>query len=125
MPRRRVQLKISVFAEEKEWLEQIAAFEGETVQIIVRRYIRKTARHLGIISSSLSGSDSTHRRGPTEKMKIRAEAFKRIKDAHPNWNVDRVATEASRELREVVTAETVRNAYRAMGWKWQRGDRAR
>ena len=125
MPPRRVQLKIRVFAEEKEWLEQIAAFEGETIQIIVRRYIRKTARHLGIIPSSLSGSDSTNRRGPTEKTKIRAEAFKRIKDAHPNWNVDRVATEAARELREFVTAETVRNAYRAMGWKWQRGDRVR
>jgi hypothetical protein len=120
-----LQLKISVFAEEKEWLEQIAAFEGETIQIILRRCIRTTARHLGIIPSSLSDSDFTHRRGPTEKTKIRAAAFKRIRDAHLNWNADRVATEASRELREFVTAETVRNAYRAMGWKWPRADRVR
>ncbi len=98
MPRRRVQLKISIFAEEKEWLDQIAAFEGETIQIIVRRYIRKTARHLGIIPSSLSDSDFTHRRGPTQKTKIRAAAFKRIKGAHPDWNADRVTTEASKEL---------------------------
>ncbi len=98
MPRRRVQLKISVFAEEKEWLEQIAAFEGETIQIVLRRYIRTTARHLGIIPSTLSASHSTKRRRPTEKTKVRAEAFKRIKDAHLNWNTDRVATEASKEL---------------------------
>ncbi len=125
MPRRRVQLKISIFAEEKEWLDQIAAFEGETIQIVLRRCIRTTARRLGIIPSSLSDSDFTHRPSPTQNTKTRAEAIKRIKDAHLNWNTDRVATEASRELHEVVTAETVRNAYRAMGWTWPRADRVR
>ncbi len=125
MPCRRVQLKIAVFAEEKEWLEQIAEFEGETIQIIIRRYIRKTARHLGITPNTVSAPDLTHQSGPTEKTKTRAAAFKSIKDAHLHWNFDRVAAEASSKLDEVVTAETVRNAYRAMGWKWPRADRVR
>ena len=123
MSRRNVRLNISVSDEEKEWLDQIAEFEGETDQAIIRRCIRNLARKCGVISSTMS--DVPNRRGPTEKVLIRAEVFKRIKDENPSWNTDRVAMEASEELNETLTAESVRNAYRAMDWKWQRADRVR
>ena len=65
------------------------------------------------------------RRGPTVRTQARAEVFKKLKDAHPEWSQAKVAMEAERELNEDVTVDTVRNAYRAMGWKWERGDRIR
>lgn len=123
MSPRNIRLNVSVSDEEMEWLDQIAELEGETDQIIIRRCIRDMARRLGILSSTVS--DAPNRRGPTEKVLIRAQVFKRIKDANPGWNTDRVAMEASEELNETLTAESVRNAYRAMGWEWQRGDRVR
>ena len=51
--------------------------------------------------------------------------FKRLKDANPRWTQNKVAQEASDELGEYITADTVRNVYRAMGWKWERADRIR
>ena len=33
--------------------------------------------------------------------------------------------EASNELGYVINTDTVRNDYGAMGWKWERADRAR
>lgn len=123
MPHRNARLNITVSNEEKEWLEQIAEFEGETDQAIIRRCIRSLARRIGITPSTVA--DAPNRRGPTEKIRIRAEVFRRIKDENPDWNTDRVAMEASAELSETLTAESVRNAYRAMKWKWQRADRVR
>lgn len=67
-------------------------------------------------------------RGPTDKTQIRAEIFRRIKEQHPDWGYNTVAVAAMRlypELGDSVTVETVRNAYKAMGWTWDRGDRAR
>jgi hypothetical protein len=70
--------------------------------------------------------ESRRRRlGPTVRTQERGKVFKRLKDKHPEWSQARVALEASEELGEVVTIETVRNTYRAMGWKWERGDRVR
>lgn len=107
----------------KKWLDQIAEFECETDQTIIRRCIRALARKLGITPSSIS--DAPNRRGPTEKTRIRAEVFKRIKEEHRDWNTHRVALEASEELSENLSSESVRNAYRAMGWDWERADRVR
>lgn len=67
-------------------------------------------------------------RGPTEKTRLRAEVFKKIKDARPGLGYDAVADEAMRlcpELGDGITAETVRHAYRSMGWTWERADRIR
>lgn len=116
-----VDLNISLFTEDKDLLERILAHREEPLPILMRQWIRRTARHYGLTSASAS---TTHR-GPTEKTRIRATVFRRIKEAHPNWNVERVAMEAAKELGESVSAETVRNAYRAMGWTWQRADRVR
>lgn len=63
--------------------------------------------------------------GPTARTEERAGVFKRLKDENPTWSQARVAMEAYEELGEVVTGDTVRNAYRAMGWKWVRADRIR
>jgi len=65
------------------------------------------------------------KRGPTIKTWERGKVFKRLKDAHPEWSYYRVALEASEELGETVTGETVRNVYRAMDWEWERADRVR
>lgn len=69
-------------------------------------------------------------RGPTARTIDRAAYFKKLKDQHPEWSQARVAIEASRPveeggLGEVVTADSVRNAYRSMGLKWERADRIR
>jgi hypothetical protein len=64
-------------------------------------------------------------RGPTLKTIERAEIIKKIKDGHPSWSQHRVAMEASNELGYVINTDTVRNDYEAMGWKWERADRAR
>jgi len=65
------------------------------------------------------------KRGPTLKTQELATAFKRLKDAHPRWSQYRVAQEAAKELNQAITAETVRNTYRQMGWQWERADRIR
>ena len=63
--------------------------------------------------------------GPTLRTQIRGEVFKKLKDQHPEWSQAKVAMEAYEELGEEVTADTVRNTYRALGWKWERADRIR
>ncbi len=123
MPRRSVRLNVTVYKKEHEWLARIAEYEAETVDQIIRQWLRAAARQWGLDPNSPTADGN--RRGPTEKTRIRAEVFKGIKTAHPSWGYDRVAIEASKELGESVSAETVRNAYRLMGWKWQRADRIR
>lgn len=118
-----VELNITLFADDKELLERLLANHEEPLPILMRRWIRASAHRSGLLASATSAKPGGQ--GPTEKTRIRAEAFKRLKSSHPTWNIERVAMEAARELGEVVTAETVRNAYRAMGWKWQRADRVR
>lgn len=78
---------------------------------------------LGIALSTQEPSDQE--RQPTLRTRERARAFRELKEAHPGWSQTRVAMEAQKELREAVNADTVRNTYRAMGWKWERADRIR
>jgi hypothetical protein len=118
-----IDLNISLFADDKDLLEKIVAHRDEPLPVLMRQWIRRTANRCGLLQAH--ADPDSPQRCPTEKTRIRAETFRRLKDSHPAWNVERVAMEASGELGEVVTAETVRNAYRAMGWKWQRADRVR
>jgi hypothetical protein len=64
---------------------------------------------------------------PNERTRERAEIFRKIKDAHPDWSYEKVAMEAMQQHPELgeINGETVRNAYRAMKWKWERSDRIR
>lgn len=62
---------------------------------------------------------------PNERTQMRYEIFRKLKEQHPTWSQARVAGEASKDLDEQVSADTVRNAYRSMGVKWERGDRIR
>lgn len=57
--------------------------------------------------------------GPTERTRELAETIRQLKEQHPTWSQARVAMELD------VPVETIRNAYRLMGWKWQRADRVR
>jgi len=63
--------------------------------------------------------------GPNYRTKLRGDVFRKLKTDHPTWSQVKVADEACEELGEDVTQDTVRNTYRAMGWKWERGDRIR
>ncbi len=118
-----VDLNISLFLDDKDLLDRLLTEHDEPLPILMRRWIRASAHRSGLLASSDPGP--SNRPGPTEKTRIRALVFKQLKESHPSWGIERVAMEASKELGEVVTAETVRNAYRAMGWRWQRGDRVR
>lgn len=63
---------------------------------------------------------------PTEKVQKRAEMFREIKDVNPGLSYAAVALKANLKLPdEKVTEDDVRNAYRAMGWKWERADKIR
>lgn len=116
-----VDLNISLFIEDKDLLEKITAYRDEPLPIIMRQWIRTSAHRYGFLSDSQRSSKSK----PTEKTKIRAEVFRRIKSKHRTWSQSKVAMEAVAELGESVSGESVRNAYRAMKWTWQRGDRVR
>ena len=63
--------------------------------------------------------------GPTARTQMRAEVFRRLKKEHPRWSQVTVAMKAQGELDEIVSADTVRNTYRAMEWEWERADRIR
>jgi hypothetical protein len=65
------------------------------------------------------------KRGPTIKIQERARVCKELKDAHPEWTQEKLAMEAGDRLGEILSAESVRNVYRTMGWKWKRGERTR
>lgn len=89
-------------------------------------------------TSTQDGEGGADKRQVTPLVKERACLFKRLKDAHPNWTYDRVATQAMEEVcRQLgdahpnlnddqigikaveklggnISGETVRNAYRAM-----------
>lgn len=77
------------------------------------------------VESTLPAQSSEKDTGPTLRIRERFAVFKRLKDAHPEWTQDKLALEATRILGELVTKETVRNAYRRMGQEWVRGDRVR
>lgn len=72
--------------------------------------------------------DQVRRRGPTDKTRERAKLFRRIHKDHPSYTQKGVATAANRDYASTrdrigdsqheYTEDDVRNAFRAMGWKW-------
>lgn len=71
-----------------------------------------------LIPDTLAAMSYTRAKGPTDKTKLRAECLRRLKEAHPDWSRVQVAMAATQELSESITDNTVRDVYRAMGWKW-------
>ena len=59
------------------------------------------------------------------RTQLRAEVFAKLKKENPHWTQAKVALEATSELGEAVSADTVRYTYRKMDWTWERGDRTR
>jgi hypothetical protein len=106
-----------------------AAFEEFTEMVIGEFPTQGAAVQRQQVSSQESDTQiaksKTGRPGPTVRTQERGKVFKRLKGKHPEWSQARVALEASEELGEVVTIETVRNTYRSLGWEWERGDRVR
>jgi len=72
-------------------------------------------------------SVSVGKRTPTNTERRRFECFRKLKDQHPDWTYERLADEVNvtRKLGEIVSGDTVRNTYRAVGAKWHKGDRRR
>jgi len=108
------------------WMVPMAVgtrFLSDFWQSLVQNWLDSRATQLGV--PVFRNESKVKTGGPTIRTQERAAVFKRLKDAHPGWSQSRVAMEAIDELGEVVTADSVRNAYRAMGWKWERADRIR
>ena len=88
--------------------------------------ILKTYLRMNLASVPTPADEDEGREGgPTVRTQIRAEVFKGLKTEHPTWSQGTVAMKAQDKLGEIVTADTVRNTYRAMGWEWKRADRIR
>jgi len=78
----------------------------------------------GDSESTIEQSDS---RGPNIRTIERFRVFEEMKAKNPTYSQSRVAMEVNKQklLQEIITEDTVRNTYRLMGKKWQRGDRVR
>ena len=64
--------------------------------------------------------------GVTIKTQERAQQYKKLKSEHPDWSQAKLAMELNlRDNVDYHTETTVRTAYRAMGWEWERADRVR
>ena len=72
--------------------------------------------------SYISTAPSKKEYGSTIRTQKRYEVFSKLKKEHPTWSQAKVAQEAYKELGEFVTDNTVRNTYRLMRKKWDRGD---
>lgn len=84
------------------------------------------AEYTGLVADLLTTlraiPQEKRKRGPTEKTRLRAKIFKEIKDARPDLGYDAVAQRAMEkypELGDGITGDIVRNAYRAMNWRWE------
>lgn len=106
-------------------------------QTLMRRFVHmlKDAAHpktLAQILEEMFGNPlldcpaaNTREAGPTLNIEQRFKVFQRLKNQHPTWTQERVAREAFEDLNQVLDAQAVRNAYRAMGAQWPKADRVR
>lgn len=88
---------------------------------------RLEARRLALEADATPEQPDRAKRGPTEKTRQRAMVFRELKDKHPEWSYDTVAMKAMERCTWLgeITGESVRNAYRAMGWEFEKSDRVR
>lgn len=64
--------------------------------------------------------------GPSKVTQERAKIFRSIKEKYPELTQEAVANRANEQDEHAFyNAETVRNVYGEMGWKWERGARTR
>ncbi|MBN2829293.1 MAG: hypothetical protein JXR56_03110 [Candidatus Cloacimonetes bacterium] len=114
-----------------------------TEQIIIPIYDEKFDRLANVLNKIEQKLPSTkegrkRNREQSDLIIARAEMFKGFKETNPEWTQDKVAMEYNNFMAEKfakgeivmldkqATGETVRNAYRKMGWNWPtRGWRTR
>lgn len=63
--------------------------------------------------------------GPSLLNKQRFEIYEQIKQEHPAWTQEKVAQEATDNTEESHSVDSVRNAYRDVCVKWEKGNRPR
>lgn len=92
----------------------------------IARYAADLVCRSGIeLPEALDVTDATSR-GPTLKTQERAKLYKSLKDKHPTGSYAKIAMKANyQESVDYHTSDTVRNAFRAMGWTWERSNRIR
>jgi hypothetical protein len=71
------------------------------------------------------GNEGGRESSVSELYKRRFEVFVRLKKENPHWTQVRLALEASKELHEEITEDTVRNVYDKMDETWVPGRRTR
>jgi len=98
---------------------QLEGIREASVSLEIEEEAPEAAQTVGVVARRDAG--------PTLRIQQRAEVYRRLKEAHPDWSQAKVAMEAAEEDPECygLTSDAVRNAYRAMGWKWERADRIR
>ena len=116
------------------WIKECQEIFDWLLEEIIERWPeagKQTTRKRGRQAETLAVGENRpeppkrSKHGATVRTQEYGAVFKRLKDANPRWTQYKVAQEASDELGEHITADTVRNAYRALGWKWERADRIR
>ena len=112
--------------------QQIGAERKQQHQLLLKHHLLTVECLVdGLSSAGLVPSKQPERpkerpKGPTLKTLERAKLYKRLKDKHPTWSQSRVAIEANIQMKvDYHTRDTVRHAYSAMGWEWERADRIR
>jgi len=70
---------------------------------------------------------NSNKLGPNLRTELRFKVFSQLKSEHPEWSQGKLAMEVNKQklLDEYVNGDTVRNTYRSMRVKWERGDRVR
>ena len=101
-----------------------AQYENPEVDGLLYDIARKLRMVYPIYDKETDGK-TFRQRDQNLRTQLRAEVFKKLKDENPGWTQEKVAEMSRDILKEEVTANTVRNTYRLMDWKWKRGDRTR
>lgn len=102
------------YAYAKSESDETSAGPAEPLDATVRRFY-------GRLTKADQGKQPTE---PSERYRQIVSEAQLCKEQHPEWTYDTVAQYVAQALSDTgITGETVRNAYRATGTTWRRGER--
>ena len=93
---------------------------------IIQKYKNEVKKGLPDISYKSTARINKINTGVHEKTIARADRIKKIKDLHPHWSQPQVTREYNKNKYvddPFISTTDLQNAYKAMGWKWERADR--
>lgn len=121
---RKISVQI-ILTELGSWVQQLELLVSDEDWKYVMRWWFVIKGILKIQGGPSSEQPKQNPQGPNLRTQERYKVFTDLKAKHPGWSQAKLALEASKELEEQISAETVRNTYRLMGGKWKRSDRIR